>query len=508
MQQLMYSFKGYVAPQAILDGVESGQITSFCLFTNQNIESPAQLRMLTDSLRDAAARGGHLPPLIGVDQEGGQLTAIANGATELPGNMALGATRSPELAYQYGLVLGRELLAMGVNLNFAPTMDVNVNPANPVIGIRSFGEEPELVADLGTAVIRGMQDEGILATAKHFPGHGDVASDPHDSQPVNIHPRSRLNTVELVPFRAAIRANVSAIMSGHILFTALDDRNPATLSSVILHDLLRNEMGFDGLVITDAMDMQAVARRGKLESVRDALQAGVDMVLLGHLTDQLELGQQTAHLENPLSVDRIQSMRQRIPAALPSLDVVGSAEHRQIAQTIAERSITLVKNGGQLPLRPSADDLIAVITPIPLDLTPADTSSHVTIQLAEFIQQRHSRTISLQFRQQAAEVEIRAIVEAAAKADIVIVGTIAADQDESQAALVRELHLRGKRPIVIALRTPYDLSVFPEIETYLCTYGIRGVTLQAATRVLFGEINAEGVLPCSIPGRVDYVPNL
>jgi beta-N-acetylhexosaminidase len=508
VQQLMYSFKGYIAPKVILDGVESGRITSFCLFTNQNIESPAQLRALTDSLRDAAARGGQLSPLIGLDQEGGQLTALPNGATELPGNMALGATRSPELAYQYGVVLARELLATGINLNFAPTMDVNVNPANPVIGIRSFGEEPELVAELGSGVIRGMQSEGILTTAKHFPGHGDVASDPHDSQPINHHARPRLNTVELVPFRAAIRANVSAIMSGHILFTALDDRNPATLSPTILHHLLREELGFDGLILSDAMDMQAVARLGKLESVRAALQAGVDIVLLGHLSDQIKLGQQLSHLENPTSVRRIQAARQGIPATLPPLDIVGSAEHRQIAQTIAERSITLVKNGGQIPLRLSVKDLIAVITPIPLDLTPADTSSHVTIELAELISQRHPRTIAYQFRQSADDTEIRAIIEAVVEADVVIMGTIAADQDESQSALVRELVKRDKRPIVIALRTPYDLSVFPEVETYLCTYGIRGVTMRAATRVLFGEISADGVLPCSIPGRIDYVPDL
>ncbi|HLA45348.1 MAG TPA: glycoside hydrolase family 3 N-terminal domain-containing protein, partial [Aggregatilineales bacterium] len=204
MRQFMFSFKGFRAPDAILEGVRSGEISSFCLFAHQNVESLRQLRILTESLYEAAAAGGHPPPLIGIDQEGGQLIAVTKGATELPGNMALGATRSLELAEKAGGVLGRELLALGINLNFAPAVDVNITYTNPAIGIRSFGEDPQAVAAMGAAMIKGMQNEGILACAKHFPGQGDAARDTHNSDAIYSHPLSRLEAVELIPFRRAI----------------------------------------------------------------------------------------------------------------------------------------------------------------------------------------------------------------------------------------------------------------------------------------------------------------
>jgi beta-N-acetylhexosaminidase len=497
MQQLMHSFRGHTAPPEILDGLRRGEISSLGLFGHWNGGTPALIRQLTDTLRHAAHQGGHPAPLIGIDQEGGQLMAVTNGATELPGNMALGATRSPELAEQAGRVLARELLAMGVNLNFAPSVDVNVNPANPVVGIRSFGADPHLVADLGAAMIRGIQAEGLIATAKHFPGHGDVSSDSHHDLSVLAHPRERIDAVEMVPFRAAIRAGVKAIMSAHILFTTLDSNYPATLSRAILHDFLRGELGFDGLVITDAMDMAPVARYGGVESARLALQAGADLVLLAHQPDQLEIARQMRPLARPDALARIQAARQNADGALPTLDQVGCAAHRQIAQTIADRSITLVRDAGQLPLHPGPDDIITVITPEPRDLTPADTSSAAHIGLADAIRQRHARTRAYQLP--AGEHNLNAILDAALDAQIVVVGTVAADQDETQAELVRTLHARGQRPIVIALRTPYDLIAFPMIETYLCAYGIRAVTTEAVARVLFGEIEARGALPCPIP---------
>ncbi|CAG1773069.1 partial Beta-hexosaminidase A, partial [uncultured bacterium] len=186
MIQLMHSFRGTTLPEAVREAVRRGEIAAFCLF-NFNVVSPAQLRELTLALYAAAAEGGLPPPIIGMDQEGGQLIAVSEGTTELPGNMALGATRSPELAEQAGRVLGRELLAMGVNMNFAPSLDINNNPANPAIGIRSFGDDPNLVSVLGRALIRGIQAEGVIATAKHFPGMGDIESDSHFALPVVPH---------------------------------------------------------------------------------------------------------------------------------------------------------------------------------------------------------------------------------------------------------------------------------------------------------------------------------
>ncbi|MBN1565293.1 MAG: beta-N-acetylhexosaminidase [Anaerolineae bacterium] len=499
MQQLIHSFIGYTPPAEILAGVRQGNISAFCLFAHSNVANPAQLRDLTKALLHAAADGGQLPPLIGIDQEGGQLIAITNGATELPGNMALGATRSPELAEQAGHVLGRELRAMGLNLNFAPSLDVNINPVNPVVGIRSFGADPQLVADLGIAMIRGMRAEGVIASAKHFPGHGDTGTDTHHTAPTIDHALDRMEAVELLPFRQAIAAELNAIMPAHILFTALDTDNPATLSPMILNDYLRGKLGFDGLTISDAMDMYAVARFGATESVKRALQAGIDLVLLAHLPDQMTLAEQMRDFAQPDAIARIQQVRAGLSRELPALDVVGCAEHQQIAQTIADRSITLVKDGGQLPLRPAPDDEIAVITPQPSDLTPADTSSSVRIALADAIRQRHTHTQAYELPRDAAPDDISAILHATQNARYVIVGTVAADQDRGQAELVKALHARQQQPLVIALRTPYDLVAFPMIETYLCAYGIRAVTTEAIARVLFGEITVSGVLPCPLP---------
>jgi len=495
----MHSFRGYTAPHEILDGLRRGEIASFCLFT-YNFESLEQFRRLNESFYAAAAEGGFPPPLTGIDQEGGQLIPIRDGATLLPGNMALGATNSPELARQAGNVLARELLAVGCNLNFAPVLDLNNNPDNLAVGIRAFGDRPADVARMGRALITGMQEIGVIATAKHFPGHGDTSTDSHFGVPVVTKSLTDLLATDLLPFQEAINGGVEAVLTGHLLFPALDAENVATVSPIILGSLLREQMGFDGLIITDAMDMHAVNRLGMRESVRASLRAGIDLVLLAHLPEQLAMTQEMMSEENEASRQRIARARTRTPRELPSLHVIGSAEHRAVAQAIADASITRVRDSGVLPLRPGEDTQIAVITIRPTNITPADTSLGEKILLADAIRARHPRTVGLEIDYQAPASQISDTLNAASEADIVIVGTNFADQDASQAILVNELHRRGKRPIVVSLRTPYDLRAFPQIETYLCAYSDRPVTTEAIARVLFGEIEARGVLPCTIPG--------
>lgn len=496
----MHTFEGRTIPPDVLAAVRAGEIGAFCLFGGKNIASPEHLRELSETLMTAAAEGGQPPPLIGIDQEGGQLMAVTGGTTELPGNMALGATQSPALAREAGRVLARELLAMGANLNFAPCLDVNINPANPVVGTRSFGDDPALVAELGVALIAGLQGEGVMASVKHFPGHGDTSSDSHYSAPVVEHARDRLDAVELAPFHAAIAAGVGSVMSAHVVYPALDPTAPATLSRAILTDLLRGQLGFDGLVLTDAMDMAAVAGGGALPSVRAALNAGVDLVVLAHLPNQMALAANVSDLHDPLSEARIMQARHAAPRSLPSLSILGSAEHRAIAQEIADQSITMVRDGGLLPLAHSSDESVVVITPEPANLTPADTSAEVDIALAEAVRRRQPHTTALQLPRGASDADTRAVLEASRNADVVIVGTISASDDLAQAALVRALLVRGDRLVVVSLRTPYDLVAFPAVETYLCAYSIRPASMEAVARVLFGEIPARGLLPCAIPG--------
>ncbi|MDZ4670743.1 MAG: beta-N-acetylhexosaminidase [Phototrophicales bacterium] len=497
MPQMMFSFNGYVVPDHMLEMVKQGEVVSFCIF-KKNLTSPAQLRDIAESIHKAARAGGQLTPLIGIDQEGGQLMAVANGATELPGNMALGATQSTELAEKAGYLLGRELLAMGVNVNFAPTLDVNNNPHNPVIGIRSFGDNPQNVANLGAAIIRGMQAQGIIATAKHFPGHGDTDADSHLDTPIVRHDINRLKSVEMVPFQRVIGENVGAIMTAHIIYPALDDQNPATISAPILTDLLRNEMGYNGIILTDAMDMYAVSRLGALPSTTAALDAGADLVMLGHLESQAELHTTLKPRYSPASIARIQAAQRRVSPEILDFSLVGCAEHRAIAQEIADRSITVVRDTKHLlPL--SADKSLGVVMVQPTNLTPADSSAFIKIKFAERISQRcpDATTHNLPFR--ADESALREALDAVAGLDTVVVGTITANNDTSQAEFVNALISRGQNVIVVALRTPYDLVAFPHIEAYLCTYGIREVSMEAVARVLFGEIEARGVLPCVIP---------
>jgi beta-N-acetylhexosaminidase len=495
MQQIMFSFRGYQAPPEILDAVRAGVAGAFCLFA-YNVESPEQLRALCQSLMDAAAEGGFPPPLIGIDQEGGQLMSINGQATALPGNMALGAARSVELARAAGGVLGRELRAVGVNLNFAPSLDVNNNPLNPVIGVRSFGDDPEWVGRLGTALIAGMEAEGVLATAKHFPGHGDIVSDTHHGQALVPHALDRMNAVELAPFRAAIAHGVGAIMSAHITFTALDDQ-PATLSRRILHGLLRDEMGYDGLIITDAMDMYAVSRLGAYESVSAALRAGADLVMLGHLPDQLALAQRMVPFGTPEAAARVMRARERLPRTLLPFELLGCAAHQQVAHQIAEAAVTRVR--GEATLQMSARQRLTVIVPKPVNLTPADTSAMIRVDLAAAFARRGILVDAIEIPFGADLADIRSVVGRALKSDHIVIGTIAADQDPAQAALVNGLLAEGRQPVVVALRTPYDLGQFPTLRDYWCTYSIRPAAVEAFARAVLGEFTPTGVLPCRLP---------
>lgn len=501
MKQLMITFRSQTAPDHVLAGVRAGEITAFCMFAGINVTSPAQARALNDTLYAAAAAGGLPPPIVGTDQEGGQLIAIASGATELPGNMALGATRSTALAEQAGIVLARELLAMGFNMNFAPCLDVNNNPENPVVGTRSFGDDPALVGELGAAMIRGMQREGVLAVAKHFPGHGDTSGDSHYLTPAVREPIERLRAVELPSFEAAVRARVAAVLTAHVVYTALDTEQPATLSRPILTGLLREKMAYDGLILTDAMDMHAVSARGAGLAVSQALQAGVDLALLGHLPDQEQLALAMQPLENADSVRRIARARAVLPRTLPPLSVVGCAEHQAIAQEIADRSITLVRDrAGALPLQLPAQERLGLVYVRPANLTPADTSSAVQLALPEALARRHANLISASMPFQGSDADVRACLEAVAGCGTVIVGTMATALDPRQVALVDALRARGQHVIAVALRIPYDVMAFPAVDTCLCAYSVRAVSMEALARVLFGEREAQGRLPVHVPG--------
>jgi beta-N-acetylhexosaminidase len=516
-QKLMLAFKGKEnLPGEAVQAIRKYRPAGFSLFRAWNVENPAQVLHLTRTLQQVAREEGLPPFLIAADQEGGQLMAIGEGTTPLPGNLALGAAGSTDLARKAGEVLGRELAAMGINVNYAPSCDVNVNPQNPVIGTRSFGEDPHSVAELASAMTAGIQSQGVAATAKHFPGHGDTSSDSHHGIPAVLHSLERLQRVEFQPFREVIRDEVRLVMTAHLALPAVSGRKdlPSTLSPAVMQGLLREQLGFEGVIISDALDMNAIQQGEALgeEAIR-AAEAGCDLLLLTtepadheRVYQSLLQAIRSGRLQPEKvagSARRVQELKKWLAgrAIQPDLSVVGSQRHREVADEIAARSVTLVRDGGDLlPLRLDGDQRLAVILPEPADLTPADTSSYVIPSLAQALRHFHTRVVEIAVPHCPEEADIRSALEAVRGCQVVILGTINAFNQPGQAALARAVLETGLPTICIALRMPYDLAAFPEAQTYLCTYSLLEPSMQAVVRVLFGELTASGRLPVSIPG--------
>jgi beta-N-acetylhexosaminidase len=289
-QLVMVGFAGLDVPPELRSLARDFDLGGVILF-KRNVEAPAQVAELVQGLRELGRKD---PPWIAVDQEGGRVARLRDPFTEWPPMATLGRGGDPQLTVRFARALARELRLVGISLDFAPVLDVHTNPSNPVIGDRALGEKPEVVAEHGRAIIETLQAEGIAACGKHFPGHGDTATDSHLTLPVVEHLLDRLRAVEFLPFDAAIDAGVASIMTAHVLVPALDDARPASLSRRIVHDTLRTELGFDGLIISDDLDMRAVADQYTLERAAVlAIEAGCDAILLCG-ADQ---GRQAAALE-------------------------------------------------------------------------------------------------------------------------------------------------------------------------------------------------------------------
>jgi beta-N-acetylhexosaminidase len=509
----MAAFSGTQLPAEFASSLTLRGYAGVTLFRDHNVDSVAQVRELTAALQ-AAAPGGARPLLIATDQEGGQLNALGEGVggvTEFAGAMALGATGDVELAERVARAMARELLAAGVNVDYAPVCDLATNPDNPGIGIRSFGDDPDSVARLVAATVRGLQAEGVAATAKHFPGIGDVDADTHHELAVLRATRTDLDARELIPFRAAIDAGARLVMAGHAALPSLNgDRTlPASLARPVIHDLLRDELGFRGLTITDALDMRALAQgAARIVEAIVALGAGEDLLLA--TPDRVQLDDLDSGLaqaatrglvpDDGSTAERLRALRQWLAGfAQPGLDVVGSAEHRALAAELARRSVTLVRNDERLlPLRLPADARICVVQTEPADLTPADTSSRVLPSLAAAMRRRHGTVEEVTLPSDPSPSDLAGLQAKVAEYDLVIAGTVAANIFPAQAEIARQVLSSGRPTITTALRTPWDLSSYPESRTHMCTYGALSPTMEALAAALFGEVAFEGRLPVTM----------
>ena len=521
-QLLMVGFWGSTPSQEIIDLIQRHHVGNILLFS-RNIREARQIFELTQSLQAIAQEAGQrYPLLIAIDQENGLVQRLGEAVTLFPGNMALGAIGSEKVAYEVALVTGRELKALGINMNLAPVVDVNNNPANPVIGVRSFGEDAQQVARLAAAMVKGYHATGILDCLKHFPGHGDTAVDSHLALPTIPYALERLEALELVPFRSGIEAGAESVMIAHVSFPALtrQDMLPATLSSAIVQGLLREKLGFNGVILSDCLEMKAISETfGTERAAVMALQAGIDLVLVSHHYTQ-QLGSieaiQAAVQAHELSPQAVQQAAERVLGFKASYlswnDIspsttfpasIGCEAHIQLQDQAYELSTTLVRNADALlPLHLKSGERIVVLSPQRNSMSMVEDRYYSDEVLADIIQQYHSPVRRLSIAQGPVEDAYRELLQTSSESDIFIVATVNAhldERDEQQAEVVRYLVASGRRIIGIAVRNPYDLLAFPQLRTYLVTYEYTRPALTAAVRVIFGERQAQGHLPVSIP---------
>jgi len=491
-----------------------------------SVGSPTEVAVKLNKLQ----AGSKIPLLVAADLETGAGFRFQGavylpgpiplgGATEFPSLMALGATGDEGLAQEMGRVTAVEARALGVHVPFAPVLDVNNNPANPIINIRSFGEDPAEVARLGAAFVRGVQEAEGIATGKHFPGHGDTETDSHSDLPVINVSRERLDSVELRPFQAAIDEGIGGIMTAHLSLPALtgDDGEATTLSPEVMTGLLREEMGFDGLIFTDAMDMYAIDRRySRGEAAVRALEAGVDVLLMPPSPEAAREGIVSAVLEGRLSQQRLDASVLRVLRAKEALGLhedrevpveevarrVGIPEHEAVAQEIADRSITLLKNENNLlPLLGTRSARVLSVT----FRGPTDLMAGRVLNTR--LRSKYPRMVMANVDRDTRPDVYDGLLGRARNSNLVVVslfvtvvsysGTVAIPEETVE--FIRKLSEEGISHVVISFGNPYLLADFPDAQAYLLGWSGADVSQRAAARALFGEIEIQGRTPTRIP---------
>lgn len=543
----------------VIDKYDLGGVILFA----ENVKEISQTTTLIHDLQEVAINDedGNLPLLITLDQEGGIVTRLGEG-TNLPGNMALGATRNEKSSYDAGYVIGRELNALGVNVNFAPVLDTNNNPENPVIGVRSISSNPELVGKLGKNIAKGIQDQGVAATAKHFPGHGDTSTDSHYGLPMVNKSIEELRETELKPFKIAIENGIDMIMTAHIQFPQIEKDTfiskkdgsqisiPATLSDDIIKGILREEMEYDGVVITDAMNMKAISDHfGELESTKMAINAGIDIILMptilrnnedvkkldyivNGILDSIKSGEikeeeitDSAERIVKLKIDRgiidlknnNASLEEKIKKAKKT---VGSIENRNIERRIAEEAITITKNEDNiLPLNPKEGEKVLLIAPNESQIYSMKfginrlihENSLNKIQLDTY-EYNNIGVIDDVLREKIESSDYIIVASLASNADHLKPGTWNRDLPRSVIDYGNKLN---KDTVLISLRNPYDLAAYDNAKAQVVSYGFKGMdptegdtlfptkssgpNIPASMGVIFGVVEPKGKLPVDIP---------
>ncbi|MGW8952622.1 glycoside hydrolase family 3 protein [Streptomyces sp. NPDC055709] len=481
-----------------------------------NTRDPHQIADLSNGIQQAGlAKSTPIPLLVSTDQEHGIVARVGKPATLVPGAMALGAGGSRSDAREAARIAGAELAAMGIVQNYAPVADVNVNPANPVIGVRSFGADPQAVAGLVAAQVRGYQGAGIAATSKHFPGHGDTKDDSHFALPTIHHTREQWLELDAPPFRAAIAAGIDSIMTAHIVVPALDpSEDPATLSRPILTGILREELGYDGVVVTDSLGMAGVREKYGDDRVPVlALKAGCDQLLNPPSLSIAWNAVLQAVRNGELTEERIEESILRILLLKSKLGLfrdpfvshrdvertVGKRSHLAAADRIADETTTLLANeNGILPLSRRTHRNVLVVGADPA--SPSGTTGPPTTTLAGAFTELGFTATALSTGITPTAAKIDEAVAAAAGKDVVIVGTYNVSATSPQRTLVSRLAATGVPVVTVAIRNPYDIAQLTGtgFAASLAAYSWTDVELRAAVRAIAGRSEPEGRLPVPV----------
>lgn len=501
-QHLVCGFAAPYLDDEFRAAIRTHKIANVILFA-RNIESKEQLTALTAEIQSLVKEACNTTALIGIDQEGGMVTRLSADCTNVPSAMAIAASGKAENAYSAGFLTATELRAMGVNVNFAPSVDVNSNPNNPVIGVRSYGSCAKTVITYASQMIEGLQQGGVMATAKHFPGHGDTHLDSHIALPTVSGDRTELEA-HLAPFRSAVGDGVQAVMSSHILFPALEkEAVPATMSRAIITGLLKEEMGFKGLVFTDCLEMDAISRHyGTVEGCVAAIRAGVDLACISH---HVSLGVaaveaiEAAIEEGRIDLDELRASTAKILDAKamldsferPPLSVVDSSEHQAENLRLHQESLTVVNDiGFTLGERP------LFIGPR-LFRTTNTAKGAEEMAFSRLMGERHESSYII-CSDDPDESEIEQILGASMDASSIVIATYNGHLNRGQLDLVNSF--AGREVLCVALRNPYDLAlVDPRIRTIAC-YSFSATVAQALVGLLEGEVAAAGTLTVDFEG--------
>lgn len=507
--QTLVVFVDVDSSELVRPAIEQGKIGGVLIqWGNYSL---AETKKLVDKLQTWAANSPHKIPLfISIDYEGGTVyTPITLGFDYLPTNMMLSAARDEEGAATIAYLAGLELRRAGVHINFSPVLDVNSNPHNPIIGVRSFGSDPASVTRMGGALINGFKAADIVSVVKHFPGHGDTSADSHYDVPVVRASYSQLQKIHLAPFEAAVKQGVPGVMTGHILYPALDNKNVATFSRPILQDLLRGTMGFKGLIVTDSLDMKSATSYCTIPgcAVR-ALESGADMILLGRyikpvsVFSQVWREVQAKHLE-PVVEDaarKVFDLKKQMGLLDNSRAVpapIEEAYHMALAKISAE-SVTLVRDRKKLlPFKPAANKKPTVCA---VFFAPARFADQLMSFSKPFLQKGwtiRSYNAALTPRKK----DSQRAAACAKGADLLIVTSLQwADKTNiNQKNAINGLIEENPNTVFISTMSPYDIKNYPEADVVLATYGLNKYVLQTAADIILGNQSAHGVLPVDLP---------